>query len=113
MACPKCQSKVNDEDGKWRCRKCGTVSQPIPRLLINVLVEDDSGTITATIGGNLAEKLLGMKADYALNVATQSGDSSAPIEMASKRIINRVITLTGRVKTDRLGEPNLAVDSIE
>lgn len=102
MACPKCRSKVNEEDGEWICRRCGAVSQPIPRLLINLLLEDNSGTITATFGGSLAEKLLGMKADYALDVAAQSGGSSASIEMASRRIINRVITLTGSVKKDDL-----------
>ena len=113
MACPTCRSKVSDEDGGWKCRKCGNVSQPIPRLLLNVLVEDDSGGVVATIGGDMAEKLLGMKADYAWNVAAQSGDSSTPIEMVSKKIINKSITLTGRVRTNRYGELNLSVDSIE
>lgn len=113
MACPRCRSKVNEEDGEWRCRKCGVVSQPAPRLLMNILLEDDSGSIAAIVGGDLAEKLLGMKAEYAWNVATQSGDSSTPVDIVKKRIINRSITLTGRVKTDNFGELGFTVDSIE
>ncbi len=113
MACSKCRSKVTEEDGEWVCRKCGPVSQPMPRLLVSVLVEDESGRIMAVVGGDLAEKLMGMKAEYAWNVANQSGDESTPVDVVKKRIINRSITLVGRAKTDNFGELNLAVENIE
>ncbi|MCK5626290.1 hypothetical protein KAI11_05490, partial [Candidatus Bathyarchaeota archaeon] len=59
-ACPKCRRRINEEGDVWVCERCGEIPEPIYRMFINIVLEDDSGQIKAIFWSPLAEKLLNM-----------------------------------------------------
>ena len=58
--CPNCNKKVISS----KCEKCGPV-KPNKLLILNISIDDGSGTIRAALFRETAEKLIGMKAEEA------------------------------------------------
>ena len=98
-SCPNCMKRVREEGEGWVCESCGEIPQPVPRLIVEVVVEDDSGSINSVFSGAVAEKLLDMSSDSAWNVAVQAGSESAPVFNARDRIIGATVKLMGRVRS--------------
>ncbi len=94
-SCPNCMKRVREEGEGWVCESCGEIPQPVPRLIVEVVVEDDSGSINSVFSGAVAEKLLDMSSDSAWNVAVQAGSESAPVFNARDRIIGATVKLMG------------------
>ncbi|MDQ1279225.1 MAG: hypothetical protein QG670_485, partial [Thermoproteota archaeon] len=113
--CPRCKRRIQQEDdGKWVCDKCGEIPQPVLTLVVNALIEDSSGGIVAVFKGSTAEKLLGMTADYAWNIATQTGDERSFIEAVSKKLIGKTFNIEGKVRAEGTsGNNRLIVESIK
>jgi replication factor A1 len=114
-SCPNCRRKVKaEEGGKWICGKCGEIPQPVHTLLVNALVEDSTGRIATVFRGSLAEKLVGMTADYAWNIAAQTGDERSPIETVSKKLVGKNVNIVGRVRVNSSsGSLRLLVENIK
>lgn len=100
-SCPNCMKRVREEGEGWVCESCGEIPQPVPRLIVEVVVEDDSGSINSVFSGVVAEELLDMSSDSAWNVAVQAGSEGAPVYNARDRIIGATVKLMGRVRRSR------------
>ena len=112
-SCPNCMKRVREEGEGWVCESCGEIPQPVPRLIVEVVVEDDSGSINSVFSGAVAEKLLDMSSDSAWNVAVQAGNESAPVYNARDRIIGATVKLMGRVRrSSRDGDLRLYVERL-
>ncbi|MCK5402565.1 hypothetical protein KAI60_00485, partial [Candidatus Bathyarchaeota archaeon] len=113
-ACPKCRRRINEEGDVWVCERCGEIPEPIYRMFINIVLEDDSGQIKAIFWSPLAEKLLNMELESAWKMVIESGDENAPVEVMRKDLIGKELKLTGRVTTDLYqGGLRLTVDTFE
>jgi replication factor A1 len=112
-SCPNCMKRVREEGEGWVCESCGEIPQPVPRLIVEVVVEDDSGSINSVFSGAVAEKLLDMSRDSAWNVAVQAGNESAPVFNARDRIIGATVKLMGHVRrSSRDGDLRLYVERL-
>ncbi len=112
-SCPNCMKRVREEGEGWVCESCGEIPQPVPRLIVEVVVEDDSGSINSVFSGTVAEKLLDMSSDSAWNVAVQAGNESAPVYNARDRIIGATVKLMGHVRrSSRDGDLRLYVERL-
>lgn len=112
-SCPNCMKRVQEEGEGWVCESCGEIPQPVPRLIVEVVVEDDSGSINSVFSGAVAEKLLDMSSDSAWNVAVQAGNESAPVYNARDRIIGATVKLMGHVRrSSRDGDLRLYVERL-
>lgn len=112
-SCPNCMKRVREEGEGWVCESCGEIPQPVPRLIVEVVVEDDSGSINSVFSGAVAEKLLDMSSDSAWNVAVQAGNESAPVFNARDRIIGATVKLMGHVRrSSRDGDLRLYVERL-
>lgn len=112
-SCPNCMKRVREEGEGWVCESCGEIPQPVPRLIVEVVVEDDSGSINSVFSGAVAEKLLDMSSDSAWNVAVQAGNESAPVYNARDRIIGATVKLMGHVRrSSRDGDLRLYVERL-
>jgi len=73
--CPNCNNRLEQLDDEYVCDYCGEdVEKPRYLLMIPTRIEDDSGDISITFFGKLAEKLLGMTTDEASAIVEDSGD---------------------------------------
>jgi replication factor A1 len=100
-SCPNCMKRVREEGEGWVCESCGEIPQQVPRLIVEVIVQDDSGSINSVFSGAVAEKLLNMSGDTAWNLALQAGSEVAPVDNARDRIVGATVQLTGRVVRSR------------
>ena len=78
MQCPECRKSVKDENGKWVCQEHGEV-EPSPGLFLSMVIDDGTGSIRATAFGRAAEKIAGMDASKAVELARESMDKTAPL----------------------------------
>ena len=97
-ACPKCNKKLEAVDDGYKCKSCGDVEKPEPRMLYKITIDDGSGSIRATLFGTIGEKLLGMTAEEAQKLIAKSGKEDEPIQASSDKIRGRYIAMHGRVK---------------
>ncbi|MCW4038123.1 MAG: OB-fold nucleic acid binding domain-containing protein [Candidatus Bathyarchaeota archaeon] len=112
-SCPNCMKRVREEERGWMCESCGEIPQQVPRLIVEVIVEDDSGSINSVFSGAVAEKLLNMSSDTAWNLALQAGSEVAPVDDARDRIVGANVQLTGRVvRSRRDGNLRLHVEQL-
>lgn len=101
QACPTCNKKLETTEDGHKCKSCGPVNNPEPRMLYKITVDDGSGSIKATLFGSIGEQLLGMTADEAQKMITKSGKEDEPLRVTSDRILGRYIAMYGRVKKFR------------
>jgi replication factor A1 len=97
-ACPTCNKKLEAVDDSYTCKSCGKVEKPEPRMLYKITIDDGSGSIRATLFGQVGEKLLGMTAEEAQKLIAKSGKEDEPIRATSDKIRGRYIAMHGRVK---------------
>jgi replication factor A1 len=101
QACPTCNKKLEKTDSGYNCKSCGPVKDPEPRMLYKITVDDGSGSIKATLFGNVGENLLGMTAQEAHKIISKSGKEDEPLRLTSDKILGRYIAMYGRVKKFR------------
>jgi hypothetical protein len=110
-SCPNCLKRVREEGAGWVCESCGEIPQHVPRLIVEVIVQGDTGNINSVFSGTVAEKLLNMSSDTAWNLALQAGSEIAPVDNARDRIVGANVQLTGRVvRSHRDGNLRLYVE---
>ncbi|MDH4213250.1 MAG: OB-fold nucleic acid binding domain-containing protein [Candidatus Odinarchaeota archaeon] len=101
QACPTCNKKLETTEDGYNCKSCGPVKNPEPRMLYKITVDDGSGSIKATLFGNIGEKLLGMTAEEAHKIITKSGKEDEPLRLTSDKILGRYVAMYGLVKEFR------------
>ncbi len=112
-SCPNCKKRATEAGGGWSCERCGVIPAPVPRLIVEVVVQNDSGRLNSVFSGAAAETLLGMSGDDAWAVFVQAGSEVAPIELARDQIHGAKVQLVGRVgRSRRDGNLRLYVEQI-
>jgi replication factor A1 len=102
QACPTCNKKLEETEEGYKCKSCGPVKNPEPRMLYKITVDDGSGSIRATLFGSIGEELLEMTAEEAHKMIIKSGGKEdEPVRMRSDKILGRYIAMYGRVKKFR------------
>jgi replication factor A1 len=101
QACPTCNKKLETMEDGYNCKSCGPVKDPEPRMLYKITIDDGSGSIKATLFGNIGEQLLGMTAQEAHKMISKSGKEDEPIRVTSDKILGRYVAMYGRVKKFR------------
>jgi len=101
QACPTCNKKLETTEDGYNCKSCGPVKDPEPRMLYKITIDDGSGSIKATLFGNIGEQLLGMTAEQAHKLISKSGKEDEPLRVTSDKILGRYVAMYGRVKKFR------------
>ncbi|MFX1267114.1 MAG: hypothetical protein ACFFAK_04060 [Promethearchaeota archaeon] len=89
-ACSKCFRKIEN----CNCEEKGEIK---PRMILNLLIDDESGIIRSSFIGDIAEKLLGKETDIIMKVM-DTPDYDKVIEKFSSQLIGRDIYIKGKVK---------------
>jgi hypothetical protein len=100
-ACPTCGRRVEIEEKILICEKCGAIPDFIPRLIVDALIEDETGKINSVFSGDVAEELLDIKGEYAWNISVKARNERAPIDIVRNRIIGIKVQITGKVSRSR------------
>lgn len=100
LACPQCLKKVQQKEDTMECSQHGII-EPIPRMLFSVILDDGSGNIRATMGGEVAEQLLQMNAEEATRLGKELGLPEAPILREKRRLEGQELLVRGRGRTRR------------
>ena len=67
--CPNCRESVEESEDEYICDNCGhTFDEPKYTLMIPTRVEDDTGEISVTFFGNLAEELIDMSQEEVVSL---------------------------------------------
>ncbi len=101
QACPSCNKKLDEADGKYICKSCGKINTPEPRMLYKITVDDGSGSIRVTLFGKVGEELLQMTAEEADKIIKKSGQDEQPLIENSDKVVGRYISIYGRIKKFR------------
>jgi len=113
MTCSSCGKKAQSLGSDWFCDSCGNVD-PNPNMILSLVVEDDSGNIRAVLFRETAEKLAGMDVEEAMNLIGESQDEGAPAKQVKEKILNKQVSLVGRVNYNKYGDQlEFMVDSVE
>ena len=112
MTCSTCGKKAQNLGGDWFCDSCGSID-PTPNMVLSLIVQDDTGNIRAILFKETAEKLAGMDVEEAMNVMGELQDESAPARQIKEKLLNREVSLSGRVKYNEYGDQlEFIVDSV-
>ena len=66
-------------------------------MIFNVIIDDESGTIRASIIGDKAEELIGEKTDVVLKIK-ETPDFESFLQKRSKDLLGKDIVIRGRVR---------------
>ncbi|MFH0859926.1 MAG: OB-fold nucleic acid binding domain-containing protein [Candidatus Altiarchaeota archaeon] len=112
MTCPGCGKKVQNLSTSWFCEMCGDVD-PNLNMVASITVEDETGTVRAVLFGDNSEKLLNLTVDDAMNIIGERQDETAPLKGAKKNLLERQVSLVGRVKYNEFSDQlELIVDEV-
>jgi hypothetical protein len=76
---------------------CNPKGKMVERMILNLIIDDESDTIRAALIGDIADKILGDKAE---NVKKQmeSADSSQFLKEINQKLLGKELILRGRAK---------------
>ncbi len=113
-ACPKCSRKVTISNSTTTCPKCGKISQSVPRIIAQIIIDDGTENMRARFIGAPAEKLFGMTSTEAKAIVEESGEDDEPIRRVEESLLGREIVVSGRVRLNNFSnELEIAVNSVE
>ena len=93
LVCSKCGKKVSKEEGGVICEECGEV-EPCINPIISLIIEDDTGSIKATMFGNTALDAMSMKKEeFEKALGKKTGEMI--IEDISENVLKKEIALYG------------------
>ncbi|MFH1105925.1 MAG: OB-fold nucleic acid binding domain-containing protein [Candidatus Aenigmatarchaeota archaeon] len=101
--CPKCGIRLKQSNEKFFCNEHSYV-EPDYGMVLSGIIDDGSESVRVVFFRDVAEKVLGMKTQEALDFARKKLDKIAPIVDAEQRILGQDFILTGRVKKNALFE---------
>ncbi|MFW9830074.1 MAG: hypothetical protein ACFFEY_21075, partial [Candidatus Thorarchaeota archaeon] len=89
-ACYKCFRKIEN----CNCEEKGEIKL---RMILNLLIDDESGIIRSSFIGDIAEKLLGKETEIIMKVM-DTPDYDKVLEKLSSQLVGRDIYIKGKVK---------------
>jgi len=89
-ACSKCFRKIEN----CNCEEKGEIK---PRMILNLLIDDESGIMRSSFIGDIAEKLLGKETELIMKVM-DTPDYDKVLEKFSSQLVGRDIYIKGKVK---------------
>ena len=89
-ACSICFKKIEN----CNCEEKGEIK---PRMIINLLIDDETGVMRASFIGDVAERLIGKETELIMKVM-DTPDFDKVLEKISNQLIGRDIYLKGKVK---------------
>ncbi len=89
-ACSKCFRKIEN----CNCEEKGEIK---PRMILNLLIDDESGIMRSSFIGDIAEKLLGKETEIIMKVM-DTPDYDKVLEKFSSQLVGRDIYIKGKVK---------------
>jgi replication factor A1 len=89
-ACTKCFKKVDN------C-VCNTVNETEFRMIVNLIIDDGSGSIRATFIGDIAEKLMMVKTEKLVQIK-ETPDFDKFMEKKSSELLGKDIIIKGKAK---------------
>ncbi len=89
-ACSKCFRKIEN----CNCEEKGEIK---PRMILNLLIDDESGIMRSSFIGDIAEKLLGKETELIMKVM-DTPDYDKVLEKLSSQLVGRDIYIKGKVK---------------
>jgi replication factor A1 len=102
--CPKCNKRVNYVDNAYICDICGEeIETPNMLMIIGLMVEDDTGTISITFFRKSAEEVLGMTTPEAEEIIVTTGDEGS-LEEKVGDLVGRQITVIADASFDEYNE---------
>lgn len=96
--CPQCRRVVR----KGLCRLHGEV-QGEPDLRIKAVVDDGSGALTAILGRNLTEQLLGMTLEQSIAAAKEAMSQEVIQDRLADLLVAQPVEVRGNVTGDEYG----------
>lgn len=108
VGCPECFKKVFQDDGEYKCAQHGTV-EAIKIPIVNMILDDSTGTITIVGFRDRAERLTNSHSDHIISL-TENIDKYRDF---SKQIIGSKVNVAGNVSLNNMtGEKQLLVNQI-
>ena len=100
--CPNCRESVEESEDEYICDNCGhTFDEPKYTLMIPTRVEDDTGEISVTFFGNLAEELIDMSQEEVVSLIE---DEALGIEDKIQDLVNMTIEIIANVSFNEYSE---------
>jgi replication factor A1 len=102
--CPNCNKRVNYVDDAYICDICGEeIEKPNMLMIIGLMIEDDTGTISMTFFRQSAEEVLGMTTPEADEIIAATGDEGS-LEEKVGDLVGRQITVIADANFDEYNE---------
>ena len=100
--CPNCRESVEESEDEYICDNCDhTFDEPKYTLMIPTRVEDDTGEISVTFFGNLAEELIDMSQEEVVSLIE---DEALGIEDKIQDLVNMTIEIIANVSFNEYSE---------
>ncbi|NVM55243.1 MAG: DUF2240 family protein [Candidatus Helarchaeota archaeon] len=97
-SCPKCSKKVTFTDETWNCERCGKIPNPVSRMLWSFSFDDGTENMRVTVGGKIAEELLGMTTAEAEKMIEKELIEQYPLLVKTKELLGKNIILKGNIR---------------
>ncbi len=102
--CPKCNKRVTLTEDGYVCDMCGEdVETPNPLLIIPIVIEDKTGTITATFFRKAAEEIIGRTTQEVEEIIKKTGDEGS-LEDDVTDLVETEITIIADARFDEYNE---------
>ncbi|CDG66031.1 MAG: hypothetical protein PWQ15_1246 [Methanobacterium sp.] len=102
--CPNCNKRVNWVDNAYICDICGEeIEKPNMLMIISLLLEDDTGTISITFFRKAAEEVLGITTSEAEEIIATTGDEGS-LEEKVGDLVGQHITVIADANFDEYNE---------
>ena len=76
--CPNCNKRITQSEEGYICDICGEkIEEPNYLMIISCVLQDDTGTVTATFFRKQAEELIGATTDEVIEIFEQTGDETS------------------------------------
>ena len=101
--CPNCRENVDDLEDEYYCDNCGhSFDEPSYTLMIPTRIEDETGDISVTFFGKLAEELIGMDQEKIVSLV----EDGYGIEDKLQDLVGVTIEIIANVSFDDYREEN-------
>jgi len=102
--CPNCNKRVNWVDDAYICDICGEeIEKPNMLMILGLMLEDDTGSISITFFRNSAEEVLGMTTAEAEEIIAATGDEGS-LEEKVGDLVGKYITVIADASFDEYNE---------
>jgi replication factor A1 len=92
--CPNCNKRVTLTEDGYVCDMCGEdVEKPNPLLIIPLVIEDETGTITATFFRKAAEEIIGKTTENIESIIKETGDEGSLEDLVNDLVETEITIL--------------------